>query len=77
MKRRDLLKLFVAAPILPYLPTPDTVPAMILPGETVLYPLCNQSFYATHIQRINISADLNRTPLNELGYLEPYHRYTI
>lgn len=33
------------------------------------------NYYSANIQNINISQDLLRTPLNELGKIGPYYRY--
>lgn len=39
------------------------------------YDVIPEPLYSTMIQKINISADLNRETINELGRVGPYYKY--
>ncbi len=76
MKRRDLLKLFVAAPILPYIPTPkqEAWPQSIIDYLTWRHDMESTGLHAFHMQPV-ICKDLRREQLYELGKIGPYTRY--
>jgi hypothetical protein len=49
------------------------IAALVATTPIVGLPAINEGLYAQHIQPVNISADLNREPVLELGRKKPYY----